>query len=336
LSIYQYNKNKLPDREFFSGEIAFLVEGNRCRLLDGRRTPGVIGEYNDESAMFRWQIADFEDKGKYWEVPAEGIVRYQFTKDAKKLDIKRIKEINSSIKKYQKMLMIKIVEKKKRQTEVEIQKAERSISNWLKNNSTFFKNQERLNFKSRKGSASLAKDFTRYMKSVGMKAIEQRTAEIIVLNPNSGEWIKGMAIVLAEMGLVPYKDKIPRTRDIFEGLGKKDKRRNYLIHRLAFVRACFHLLDIKDVTLYRGMSTEQEWGKRASARIFISFTLNPKIAKAYCVFSRDSDFKHSYFLKRTFPVERLFMTYLETAAMNMQYKEAEAFVLYNKEDSIFW
>ena len=336
MSIYQYNKNRLPDEAFLPGEIAFLVKGNHCRLLDGRRTPGVIGEYNDESAMFRWRITDFEDKGKYWEVPAEGIVRYQFTKDAKKLDIERIKEINSSIKKYQKMLTIKIVQEKKRQTEVEIQKVGRSISNWLKNNSVFFKNQERLDFKSRKGSASLAKDFTRYMKSVGMKAIEQRTADILVLNPNSGEWIKGMAIVLAEMGLVPYKDKIPRTRDIFEGLGEKDKRRNYLIHRLAFVRAFFHLLGIEDVTLYRGMSTERKWGKRASARTFVSFTFNSKIAKAYCVFSRDSDFKHSYFLKRTFPVEKLFMTYLETAAMNMRYKEAEAFVLYNTEDSTFW
>lgn len=336
MSIYQHKKNRLPDEEFLPGEIAFLIEGNRCRLLDGRRTPGVIGEYTNESAMFRWRITDFEDKGRTWDVPAEGVVRYQFAKDAKRLDIKRIKEIESSVQKYQKTLIIETVEEKKRHTEVEIERIEQSISNWLKSNSTFFKKQERLNFKSRRGSASLAKDFIRYMKSIGMEEIEQRTADIIVLNPNSGEWIKGMAIVLAEMGLVPYKDKIPRTRDIFVGSGGKENRRNYLIHRLAFVRAYFHLLGIKHVTLYRGMATERTWGTRTSVRTFVSFTFSSKIAKAYCVFTRDSNFKHSYFLKRTIPVEKLFMTYFETSAMNRQYKEAEAFVLYDKEDSTFW
>ena len=336
MGIYQFNKDMLSDTEFVPGTIALLVEGNYCRLLDGRRTPGIIEKYFDDSAMFRWRIMNFEDKGKCWDVPAEGVTRYQFAKDAKRLDTKRIKEIKTSIQRYQTKLTIQAAPEKKHQTEAEIKVVEQVITDWLKNNSLFFKNQEHLNFESRTAPKSLAEDLMLYMRSVGMEKIEQRTADIIVLNLNSGEWIKGMAIVLAETGLVPYKDKIPRTRDIFGGLGEKENRCSYLIHRLAFIRAYFHLLGIKEVTLYRGMATEWEWGKRPSSQTFVSFTFSLKLARAHCNFSRDSGEKHSYLLKRTFPVEDLFMTYLETDAMNKQYKEAEALVLYHEKDSIFW
>ena len=76
MSIHKSNKNALPDSEFISGEIQFIVKGNICRLLDGRRTPGVIEDYFPESGMFRWRITDFEDEGSYWDVPVENITSY--------------------------------------------------------------------------------------------------------------------------------------------------------------------------------------------------------------------------------------------------------------------
>ena len=335
MGIYQSNKDRLPDTEFIPGPIALLVEGNYCRLLDGRRTPGTVERYFDDSAMFRWRILDFEDKGKYWDVPAEGVSRYQFTKDARRLDAERIKRIEASVQRYQRILTIETAEQERLQTESEIQAVENAITDWLRTKSVFFKDQGQLDLKSGTAAKSLAEDLILYMRSVGMEEMERRTADSMVLNPNSGEWIKGMAIVLAEMGLVPYRDKIPRTRDIFEGSGRKEDRRRYLIHRLAFVRAYFHLLGIKEVTLYRGMATEWAWGKRPSSRTFVSFTFSIKVAGSHCAFSR-SDNRHSYLLKRTLPVQDLFMTSLETGAMNEQYREAEALVLYREEDSIFW
>jgi hypothetical protein len=169
-----------------------------------------------------------------------------------------------------------------------------------------------------------------YMASLNLGELEKKTAENIVLNPYSGEWVKGMQIILAEMGLADYKGKAPRTRDIFAGLGAKYKRRNYLIRRLAFVRAYFHLSGIREVVLYRGMSTEQGW--RQASRTFLSCTFSLEVAESFCHFEREGKFRHSYLLKNTFPVERLFMTYLETKAMNQQYKEAEALVLCGRED----
>ncbi len=134
------------------------------------------------------------------------------------------------------------------------------------------------------------------------------------------------------MGLVTYQGKKVRTENIFKGAGNKTLRREYIIHRLAFMRAFFELMDVKEVVLYRGMSTEKGWVKKD--RIFLSCTFNHEVANAFSCMDRDSRYKNSYILKMTFPIEKLFMTYFETASMNNQYKEAEVLVLYNKEIKI--
>ncbi len=331
MSVHQSNKNSLPDSEFVPGDIAFLVAGNSCRLLDGRRTPGVIEAYFEDSAMFRWRITDFEDKGKSWDLPAEEIVRFQFPRDSKRLGHREVSNITSAVNRYQSPINIEAAASELERTEAEIEAAEQEAAKWLEAHSTFFRNkeglncQEQLNLNSRHGSESLAGDLASYMATNGLAEMERRTAEAFVLNPNSGEWIKGMAIVLAEMGLVSYKGKAPRTAGIFEGPGAKENRRRYLVSRLAFVRAYFHLLGLDEVVLYRGMSTEREL--EVIPRTFLSCTFNLKVARSMADFERDSKYRNSYLFKGTFSVKRLFMTYLETEAMNRQYKEAEALVL---------
>jgi hypothetical protein len=173
------------------------------------------------------------------------------------------------------------------------------------------------------------------MESQHIEHLEQKTADIVVMNPYSGEWIKGMRVAFAEMGLVDYHDKIPRTKDIFTGVGSKALRRKYILHRLSFIRAYFELLGISEIVLFRGMSSTKEWGP-VRQRSLVSFTFNKKVAESFANFGKPKDFKHAYLLKRTIPVEKLFMSYLETEAMNRQYKEAEALIFYNKNDAILW
>lgn len=331
MSVHQSNKNSLPDSEFIPGDITFLVPGNSCRLLDVRRTPGVIEAYFEDSAMFRWRITDFEDKGKYWDLPAEEIVRFQFTRDSKRLDNRTVGDITSAVNRYQSTISIEAAASERDHTEKEIEAAEQEAVKWLGAHSTFFRNKEGLNYKellnlnSRHGPKSLAGDLASYMATSGLAEMESRTAEAFVLNPNSGEWIKGMAMVLAEMGLVPYQGKVPRTADIFAGPGAKENRRRYLANRLAFVRAYFYLLGLHEVVLYRGMSTERDLAVRP--RTFLSCTFSLKVARSMADFERDGKCRNSYLFKGTFSVKQLFMTYLETEAMNRQYQEAEALVL---------
>lgn len=317
------------DEEFLNGDLSFLVEGNYCRLLDGRRTTGFIEKYDNDSAMFRWRITKYEDKGKYWDMPAEAIIRFQFEKDSKKLNAKQTKIIEDQIECFKEKLQIKIDVIEKKKTEDAIKAKKRIIEKWLVENSSFFKNNKKIDFSKNEGSKFLSRDLRAYMESVNLIEIEERTADILVINPNSGEWIKGMEIILAEIGLISYNGKIPRTKDSFSGLCSKENRREYLINRLAFVQAYFNLLKINEVVLYWGMSTENEWIK--IPRTFLSYTFNYDVAKAFSDFTRESKYKNSYLIKMTCPVDSLFMTFLETEAFNRQYKEAEALVLYNEK-----
>lgn len=274
---------------------------------------------------------DFEDKGKCWDLPAEEIMRFQFTRDSKRLDNRTVSDITSAANRYQSIISIEATASERERTEKEIEAAEQEVVKWLEAHSTFFQNKEGLNYKerlnlnSRHGSETLARDLASYMATNGLAEMESRTAEAFVLNPNSGEWIKRMAMVLAEMGLVSYQDKVPRTADIFEGPGAKENRRRYLVSRMAFVRAYFHLLGLHEVVLYRGMSTERDLAVRP--RTFLSCTFSLKVARSMADFERDGKYRNSYLFKGAFPVKRLSMTYLETEAMNRQYKEAEALVL---------
>ncbi len=178
-------------------------------------------------------------------------------------------------------------------------------------------------------SVLLARDFKNYMKHVGCEKEEQITADNIVLNPSSGEWILGLRIVLAEMGLNPYTGRIPRTKDIFEGIGNKQNRRKYIIHRLAFMRAYFSQMNKEEVVLYRGMCSEKNW--HSMSRTFLNMTFSRDVAEAFSNFDPGSKYRISYLVKMTIPVEKLFMTYLETEEMNQKYKESEALVLYDDE-----
>jgi hypothetical protein len=60
--------------------------GNECRLFDKRRTPGIIIGMDQDSGFFRWEVSDFEDKGKYWDVTFERVASYQFKKGSRELD----------------------------------------------------------------------------------------------------------------------------------------------------------------------------------------------------------------------------------------------------------
>ncbi|WP_432663003.1 hypothetical protein R9X47_20750 [Wukongibacter baidiensis] len=327
MSIHEYDNNMKSDEEFIIGDISFLVEGNCCRLLDGRRTTGIIEKYFEDSAMFRWRITKYEDSGKYWDLPAENIKSFQFERSSNRLSKRNVKEINELIKKYENEIIIKANSKDRYDAEREIERAKESAKQWMEVNSLFLKDEGKIDFSSCEGSKLLAKDLIGYMESIGMAEEERKTAEIMVLNPNSGEWIKGMSIILAEMGLVSYHGKGPRTKDIFKGLGEKENRRKYLINRLAFIRAYFSILDIKEIVLYRGMSSEKQW-KRIH-RTYLPCTFNLEVAKAFSDFDRESKYKVSYLVKMSCSVEKLFMTYLETDSMNRQYKESEALLLYD-------
>lgn len=333
MPIHRTRPDRRPDDAFLPGELDLLVPGNRGRLLDDRRTPGLIEAVDPETAMFRWRITEFEDAGRCWELPVEQVRQLRFEPDSRRLDSAGADALARRAERFQEPLEIPAREEDREASERDIRAAEAEARDWLRSEARFFQRPDHEPFPEiRPASTALAGNLERYFTERGFEDLERRTAEGLVLNPHSGEWIKGLAIVLAEMGLVPYRGRVVRTPDLFEGSGSKERRREYLVHRLGIVRACWSLLGRSEVVLYRGLRTEKDWLSRRS-RTFVSCTFDLRVARrGFTDFDRGSRFRHSLLMKATVPVTRLFMTCLETGAMNRRYSEAEALVLAGPED----
>jgi hypothetical protein len=334
-SVHQFNKHRRPDHEFIAGAVKFLVVGNACRLKDRRRTPGFIEAIFSTNGFFRWRIADFEDKGKYWDIPFEDVSKFQFEIGSREESPSTIDEFQKTIEKFERPLMVKASSNDRDETNERLEKEAIEIQNWLASRLKIYPEANRFDPTSPAQSREIAAALQSYLDMQGVAEQERLTAETYVLNPSSGEWLKGMQIVLAEMGLKNFTGKVVRTESLFEGLGKKELRRRYLSSRLSFVRAAFRLLGRREVVLLRGMSAEGPW-RGGVEKFFSSWTFSKQVAEAFTSFGPDETVRHSYLLKRTFPVEKLFMTFVETTAMNESYQEAEAAVIHDESDRLLW
>ncbi len=294
MPLHQNNKNMLPDSYFETGTIAHIVAGNKGRVLDGRRTPGFIESYNAESAMFIWRITDFEDKDNYWEIPAEEIKNYQFEKKSAKLGINNIKIIEDKCKIFEQKLKITSNKNELNTALKLITDKKLLIKNWLIEQSEFVKfGHLKLDITAKTGNKFLFNDLKNYLTINNLYELEKKTAEQYSLNPYSGEWIKGLKIVLAEMGLLDFNDKMPRTADIFSGIGKKNKRKNYIITRMAFVQAYLELAELNEIQLFRGMVTEKD--NYETTKTIISASFNPNVAKEFSSLTVNDNARFSYF-----------------------------------------
>jgi hypothetical protein len=334
-SVHQFNENRRPDHEFIAGAERFLVAGNFCRLLDRRRTPGFVEEVFPTTGFFRWRITDFEDKGKYWDIPLEDVSKFQFEIDSREEAPSTIDAFKRTIEKFQEPLIIKAKSMIRDETNNHLLKESVEIENWLESELRICDQQTLDKLTAAAKSTEIAAALRNHMDAQGLAEQERLTAETYVLNPSSGEWLKGMQIVLAEMGLKDFNGKVVRSSSIFEGPGEKELRRRYLFSRLSFVRAVFHLLGRREVVLFRGMSAEGTW-RGGAEKFFSSWTFSKRVAEAFTSFDSDGPIGHSYLVKRTFPVEKLFMTHIETDAMNGRYQEAEAVVIHDDGDRLLW
>lgn len=324
MSIHLQEENKRNDSEFKAGALQWLKEGHICRLLDGRRTTGYIETIFEQSAMFRWRITQFEDAGKYWDLPFSAINNFQFERQVVEIKQEKIDQYEALEAHFSKTLHIPRDLNLYEETQKELAIFENDATSYIQTNIGEISGFDLAHFTAQE---SLFDVFEAYMASHDLIKEELRTQMLLVLNPDSGEWMKGLKIVMAEMGLTSYKGLIPRTTDIFEGRNSKANRKKYLLHRLAFLRACYRYYGHEEVPLFRGMATESEYTR--VERSLVSCTFDCKVAQSFSGFEPVCPYRNGYVVKLTVPVDQLFMTYNETRAMSQQYKEAEAVIFYN-------
>lgn len=288
-----------------------------------------------DGGFFRWQITDFEDKGKYWDVPIEDVAQYQFAKNSKVLGDEGVDKLVQLARRYAQALIITPTSHQQESFQIEVKKVSDIARNWLLNKSTFFSTHQLFDFQNARGSHHLSVDLLQFLDELGLSELERKTAETYVLNPQSGEWMKGIQIAAAEAGMKEFKGTVVRTKDLFTGIGAKENRIKYIQSRIGFVVAMFDLMGRKEVVLYRGMATEGVWSS-GKQKFFSSWTFSKKVADAFARLEPNDHSSNSYLIKRTIPTNKLFMTYIETKEMNAQYEEVEAIVVHDHNDEQLW
>ncbi len=333
MSVYQSNPDAPPDSQFAPGELHHIAIGNAGRLLDPRRTPVTIIGVRMDIGVFSVRLDDFEDKGAVWEIPFERVDRYQFALDSRLAGEADVREFRKQVERFDRPLAIPAEAQHRVITEGLIEAARHFADAWLDVESSFLEFEEAMPHPSqREGSPRLYDDLRRYMAKRGVDDVEADFAHWYVSGPHSGEMVKAHRIVMAELGLASFEGTIIRNPAAFADAWGRQRRVMHIIDRLAFMRSLFARMEVCEVTLYRGMSMTEPL-RRPVGDTLVSATFDRAVAEAH--FTCGQPHMTGVLMRQRTPVHRLFMTYLETEAMNRNYREAEAVLLCDEAAPLF-
>lgn len=132
----------------------------------------------------------------------------------------------------------------------------------------------------REGDARVIATFEQFLAQRHLLELDRQFAAATVTNPHAGELVKGHAIVLAELGLCPFSGTVVRDPDLFSGPWSRERRREHIIARMAFVQELWSTCVGQPLTLYRAAATEGPLPAR-DATSFISCTFSAAVAEAH-------------------------------------------------------
>ena len=175
----------------------------------------------------------------------------------------------------------------------------------------------------RRGEPRLIAVLEEFLAERGLLELDRRFARAFVSNPRAGELVKGHALILAELGLCPYSGPIARDPRLLVAPDSRALRARHIVARLGFARALWTAWGLDTVTLYRAAATDAPLAAaEAPSGSFVSASFSAAVAEAH--FAGGPTTVAAVMWRRRVPVERLFMTFMETAALNERFLEAEA------------
>jgi hypothetical protein len=329
--IHAFDPAMAPDTEFVPGAPALLAPGNTGRMLDTRRTPVRVAALQLETGTWICEVLKFEDAGARWTLPFERVTSFQFGRDAASLDKATLRRVRTAIRTFGRDASRPANRRAIPSTERRISKLRGEVAAWLDVESTLIAEGGSLHLGSRDGSPLLAADLEAFMRARDLWEIERDFATAFVSNPGAGEIVKVHAMALADLGLASYHGTIVRDPASLEGAWSMGRRKEHIVTRLAFVREVFTRLGVPPLVLYRAIAAEGPLG--AGRRTFVSATFSLDVAMS--LFGVASDGRNARLDRQIVPLERVFMTYLETAAMNGKFREAEALLLEDPDNPAF-
>jgi hypothetical protein len=331
MPIYQSDPNAAPDSDFVSGELHHLVVGNRGRLLDARRTPVEVVAVDAEMGDFEVELRAFEDAGVRWELALDEVHRFQFARRAAVAAPAYVTELRRAQARFARELHIECTAPARHQTLAAIAGERRALRGWL-SSAPVGELDLAGHVERREGSPELGALRHRFLSQRRLEDLDGQFATTFVRNPRSGELIKGYAIVLAELGLCPYRGRVVRDPALLRGTYSTARLAEHLIVRLAFIRELWRRLQPVEVTLYRAAALDGPLqAPRPSS--FVSATFSAEVAEDHFRGGRTT--RTAVMWRATLPIERLLMTFLETPALNESYREAEAILIADPANRAF-
>lgn len=321
--IYVHDPDARPDADFVAGDLRHLVTGNRGRLLDARRTPIVITAVAPETGGFELEIGAFEDRGARWELPLDEVRRFQFARGGSAATPAALAELERAAARFDRALVIEPDDDVRAKMLNRISIEREGIRDRLAG-SGFPPIDLADHISRREGDHRLYALLDEVMADRGLEALEHKFSTTFVSNPASGELVKGHAIVLAELGLCPFRGKVIRHPDLFTGEWSKARRAEHLVGRLAFTQELFSSWGVDRLTVYRGAAVDGLLPAPRPAS-FVSATLSREVATSH--FDGGPTTRTAVLWRQEVPVTRLLMTFLETRQMNARFHEAEAVLI---------
>jgi hypothetical protein len=324
--IHQSDAEALLDRAYQPGDLALLAAGNLGRMLDGRRTPIRVIETDVPTGTWMLEVLAFEDAGARWVLELEAVDRFQFEADVPRLDRGSVAELRAAVDRLDRPLRIPIDRTARLRTLRRLADEERRAASALPGDLVT------LDLTGRAGDPVVQARLETYMAGRDLGDLEAGFSEGYVSNPTSGEVVKGHRIVIARLGLVAYHGKVVRDPAIFDGRWSEDRRGEHVLARLGFVRALFRAAGRSTVPLWRAIASETSL-RPHPARTFVSATFDRAVAES--LFDAGPATRVAALYRQDVSIERLFMSYVETAAMNRRFHEAEALLLADPRNLAF-
>jgi hypothetical protein len=330
--VYAGAADPAPDAGFTAGDLRHLVAGNRGRLLDARRTPVTVVEVSADRGSFVVRVDAFEDGGAQWELGFEALDRFQFERGAARPSDRTLAELERSAAHFARDLSIECKDEARDDTLRRLRRRRDEVRLWLAPRASALNVDLAEHIATRRGSPACYGLLDEFLGEHALDDLEHAFTTSFVTNPRAGEVVKGHAIVLAELGLSPYRGPAPRDPDLLSGPRSRARRADHLLWRLALTQELFAALGARSVTLYRAAATDGTLLPRRTGSL-VSATFSRDVADAH--FAGGPTTRAAALWRQEIPTDRMLMSFLETRAMNERFREAEAILLADPGNSAF-
>jgi hypothetical protein len=321
--VYQFDPDARPDDEFTAGELRWLVAGNRGRLLDARRTPVQVTRIDLPHGYFEVEILAFEDQGARWLVPMEDVTSYQFDPGGAVAPTATVTAMQDAVQRLDVTITVEAGQERSQQAARQLAAERARAAAWLTAQGVPDRVDPAGFIDSRRGSTEAPGWLERYLAEAGPELVEldHNLAASYLSNPGSGDEVRAHLITMARLGFSSYRGKAVRDPAALSGRWSAERRGAHIISRAGFTQALWQRADHPGLMIYRGIGLQGGATLHGPGTTLISATFSRALAESHFGWEGAA---LAVLLRRRLPIERLFMTFLETAVMNTKYLEAEA------------